>query len=198
MKYLVSLLFAYLISGAAVASDEYGEYLTLLGFKLEESNLIDIRNELGNTAIQHSGDAGDAYYGLCYVLPKDNITIIFESGEMGGKNHSLLSFVVKNATEKSKKCGILANTGSKEVKVGILELGKNIESIKSLLPQPVTDTPFGFEHKNFGQKPFSEEDIKMTQVEDMKSAFWDVFTSIEVYVHNGVINGYKVSRVTSW
>ena len=96
MKLIVSLILLYLISSASFASDNHEQYLTLLGFKLESANLLKIRDKLGNAPIHHSGDAGNSYYGLCYLLPKDNVTVIFESGEMGGKNHDLLSFVVKN------------------------------------------------------------------------------------------------------
>lgn len=187
-----------MVPSALVASDKYDQYLTLLGFKLEKANLLNIREKLGEAPINHSGDAGGSYYGLCYVLPKDNVTVYFESGEMGGKSHDLSSFVVRNSIEKKLKCGVLANTNLTEVKVGILEIGKNIESVKIKLPQPISKKSYGLQHKNFGQRPFSEADIKMTQVEDMNSAFWEVFTLIEVYEQNGLVSGYKVSRLTSW
>lgn len=198
MKSIISVILFLLAPSVLFASDKYEQYLSLLGFRLENANLINIREKLGEAPINHSGDAGGSYYGLCYVLPKHNITIYFESGEMGGKSHDLSSFVVRNAVEKKLKCGVLASTNLTEVKVGDLEIGKNIESVKIKLPQPISKKPYGLQHKNFGQRPFSEADIKMTQVEDMKSALWDVFTSIDVYERNGLVSGYKVSRLTSW
>jgi len=198
MKSIVSVILFMMIPSVSFASDKYEQFLTLLGFKLENANLINIREKLGEAPINHSGDAGGSYYGLCYVLPKHNVTVYCGAGEMGGKSHDLSSFVVKNSIERKLKCGVLANTNLAEAKVGILEIGKNIESVKIKLPQPISNKPYGLQHKNFGQRPFSEADIKMTQVEDMKSAFWDVFTSIDVYTQNGLVSGYKVSRLTSW
>jgi len=198
MKKTSLILLFLLTPDILLASDRYEQYLALLGFELEKSNLIEIQEMLGQAPINHSGDAGGSYYGLCYVLPKQEITVYFESGEMGGNKHDLLSFAVKSSVENKLKCGELSNTSLKDIKVGILSVGEKIDTIKSKLPQPISKQPYGYLHKNFGQRPFTQDDIKMTQVEDMKYAFWDVFTSIEVYEKNGLVSGYKVSRVTSW
>ena len=200
MRNIITAILTLFYVASVYASDVYDQYLSLLGFKLEETDLVKIRKKLGNAPIKHTGDAGGSYSGLCYVSPKDNVTVYFESGEMGGGNHTLLSFVVKNSLEKLQKCGNLAihNKGSNIFKVGVLELGKDIKHVKLLLPQPVIDTPNGIQHKHFGKIPFTKEDIERTQVQDMEYAFWDVFISIEVFEKNDVVNGYKVSKITSW
>ena len=198
MKLKISIIFFLLIPSVIFASEKYEPYITFLGFKLEKDNLTNIKEKLGEAPINHSGDAGDSYYALCYVLPKHNITIYFESGEMGGHNHDLLSFMVKKSKEDKLQCGALTNISLSDIEVGILKIGKDKNSIKTKLPQPISKKPFGIQHKNFGKNPFSEEDIKRMQVENMEYAFWDVFTSIEVYEQNGFISGYKVSRVTSY
>jgi len=101
---LIALVFS--ISNA-YAGDVYESYTSLLGFKLEKTNLHKIINKLGHTTIRHTGDAANSYYGICYVSKENNISVYFESGEMGGNEHTLLSFRVKNKVEKAHECGIL-------------------------------------------------------------------------------------------
>ena len=198
MKRIINIIIFSILPAVVIAADKYDPYISLLGYKLEKSNLIEIKKALGEAPINRSGDAGGSYYGVCYLLPRHNITVYFESGEMGGNDHDLLSFVVKETKEEKLKCGVLPDIKPSALKVGVLSLGKDANSVKGKLPGPVKKTKHGFEHKNFGKRQFTEEDIKMNQVDDMKYAFWDVFTAIEVFTHNGKITGYKVYRVTSW
>ena len=190
----IKILLILSMSTAVQATDEY---LTLLGFKLEKTNLFEIQKRLGNVPIKHAGDAGDSYYGICYLSRENNATVYFESGEMGGHEHTLLNFVVKNALEKSQKCGELKNNIG-DLRLGVIKLGKSIDEVRKELPQPVKVVADGLEYRQMTRLPFTKEDIERTKIKDLNEAYWDVSVTIRVFEENGTVSGYEVSKVTSW
>jgi hypothetical protein len=197
MKILASIIAGLLIANPVAAYDGYEKYLSLLGFKLEETNLNEIRKELGASNIIHTGDAAASYYALCYVSPDEKKMIIFESGEMGGGDHTLLSFIVKKANQDAKNCSKLGKAYT-NYDVGVLSVGQNFEAVRREMPQPITETKNGVQHKHFGKIPFTKKEIEKHSVQDMKYANWDVSIFIDVYIKQGIVSGYKVSKVTSW
>lgn len=191
---LLGLLFGV----QAVASDTYDPYLSLMGFKLEETDLYKIQEKLGNSSIQQSMAMNGPHYAICYFLNKNNATIFFESGVMGGKQHQLLAYTVKSGIEKADGCTSLLSSEN-NIHLGELDLGKEINVVKKSLPQPVEDIPgYGYLHKHFYRKPFSKKDIERSGVKDMANAFWSVSIFIEIFENQGTVNGYKVSKQTSW
>lgn len=66
----------------------------------EGTTLVEIARELGGD-IQHAGDAGDSTYWLCYTQPGSATTpaaiVWFQSGEMGGADHTLAALAVETA-----------------------------------------------------------------------------------------------------
>lgn len=191
-------LFALLFISQANASDNYEQYLSLLGFKLEETDLFKVKEKLGDSEIKQSMDVTGPKYSICYFINKDKTTVHFESGLMGGKQHQLLAFSVKYGTNKSEGCSALAVSGI-ETHLGVLHLGEKIKLVKKALPQPVEDIPgHGYLHKHFYKRPFSKKDIQRTGVKDMSQAFWSVSIFIEVFESQGKVTGYKVSKQTSW
>lgn len=188
-----------LLSGAqAIASDTYDPYLSLMDFKLEETNLYKIQEKLGNSSIQQSMAMNGPRYTICYFLNKNNATIFFESGVMGGKQHQLLAYTVKTGIEKADECIPLLSSEN-NIHLGELGLGKEINVVKRLLPQPVEEiSGYGYLHKHFYRIPFSKEDIERSGVKDMANAFWSVSIFIEIFESQGKVTGYKVSKQTSW
>jgi len=181
----------------SVAVQATDEYLTLLGFELEKTNLFEIQKKLGEVPIKQTGDAGDSYYGICYLSKENNAIVYFESGEMGGSDHTLLSFVVKNTLEKSQQCGELKNNIG-DLMLGVIKLGRSIDEVRKELPQPVKVVADGLEYRQMTRLPFTKEDIARMKIKDMNEAYWDVSVTIRVFEENGTITGYEVSKVTSW
>ncbi len=189
-----TILLVLSISAVAHATEEY---LTLLGFELEKTDLFKIQNRLGKTPIKHTGDAAESYDGICYTSGENNATVYFESGEMGGPEHTLLGFTVKRTGETSQVCGDLDGHHA-DLKLGAIELGKNIDVVRRELPQPVKNMPGGVEYQQISRLPFTEEDRKSTQIKDVGNAYWDVTVTIRVFEENGAVVGYEVSKVTTW
>lgn len=197
MLNIIITLFGLLLVSQAIASDSHNQYLSLMGFKLEETNLYKIQEKLGDTPIQQSMTIYGPHYSICYFVNKNNATVFFESGTMGGKQHQLLAYAVKTGADKNDGCMPLLS--SKNIELGALSLGKEISLVKKSLPQPVEDIPgYGYLHKHFDKLPFSKKDIERTGVEDMSQAFWGVSIFIEVFEIQGKVTGYKVSKQTSW
>jgi len=189
---ILSLYFTY----NSHATDVYAPYLSLLGFKLEESTLYEIKEELGDATIIQSGNVTKSDFSICYTSGKN--TIYFNSNEMGGNRHRLLSFSVKNYIHKQEQCGHLTVHDS-DLQLGNIKIGTNIKTVISLIPQPVENIKgYGYLHKHYSKLPFSEKDIERTRVKNMDHAFWSVLIFIEVFTENDKINGFKVSKSTSW
>lgn len=66
----------------------------------EMTSLVEIADTLGGD-IQHAGDASDSTYWLCYSQPGSATTaaaiVWFQSGEMGGDEHTLGAIAVETA-----------------------------------------------------------------------------------------------------
>ena len=116
-----------LIAAVVAAGDRLGETFTRpLGFQLGGMNLEEIRQRLGPATLQHSGDAGESEYVVCYVARKAGIQIAFKSGEMGGNDHQLLGFSMqKVGRAPSRECLALSprQEASLTFAIGGLRLG---------------------------------------------------------------------------
>ena len=193
----VVFVLALFATTATYADSVYDKHISLMGFKLEETNLYKIREVLGSVPIIHTGDAADSYYGICYTSKPYNITVHFESGEMGGNQHTLLSFVVTNSVDQSNNCGDLT-VKPKALKLGSIMLGKDINSIKGFLPQPLKIIDGGIVHQHISKIPFSKNDISKYQLLDLKNACWYTSIAIEIVGVKNLISSYRVSKITTW
>ena len=187
----------FLILSMSAVVQAADEYLTLLGFELEKTTLSEIQSRLGTAPIKHTGDAAEAYYGICYLSREHNATVYFESGEMGGPEHTLLGFAVRNTMEKSQICGDL-KTDQTNLTLGAIEPGRNIDDVRRELPQPVKNISNGIQYQQLTQVPFTKKEVESMQIQEMRHAFWDVTVTIRVFEDNGTVSGYEVSKVTSW
>ena len=195
-KSIIMILLLLSISITTYANDKY---YSLLGFELEKTNLFEIQKKLGNVPMKHTGDAGGSYYSICYVSKKANVTVYFESGEMGGDEHTLLGFTVKNSLENHQICGNLDTYKTKNnFNIGEIKLGEEIKNIQKLIPLPMKEISNGIKYQTSFQTPFTQEDINRTNVKDMNFAFWDTVVTIKIFANNGIINRFSIYKVTSW
>jgi len=190
----LKILLAVALSSGVHATEAYW---TLLGFELEKTTLFDIQKKLGEAPIRHAGDAAASSYEVCYQSPEHRATLSFLSGEMGGPDHTLLGFAVRSTEKKRRDCGSLT-ADQTLLKLGVLELGKNIDAVRRSLPQPVRTLPDGLEYHHITKLPFTPEERERMHIENPGDAYWDVSVAIRVYEANGRITGYEVSKVTSW
>ncbi|TPW17879.1 MAG: hypothetical protein FD130_489 [Halothiobacillaceae bacterium] len=187
---ILSLSFSFTVD----AVEGYDRYLSLMGMTLEETNLHAIREKLGNTPLKNDDDS----YSICYSSKQSNATLFFGSNELGGSKQRLLNFYVKNGVAAEDQCTAIT-ADPKLFRLGAIELGKDINTVKRQLPQPVEEIKErGLLHRYYGKIPFSKKEIERLQVEDLNHAFWSLLLFIEVFEEQGVVSGYKVSKLTSW
>ncbi|MFT3929243.1 MAG: hypothetical protein QM709_02995 [Spongiibacteraceae bacterium] len=191
---IISLILIFSIS--SFAEEDINSYLTFNGFQLEKTTIQDVLKSYGVTEIHQEGDAGDSYTAICYHYPKQNVTVYFESGEMGG-GETLLSYKFTAGLEHKFPCGNVNEAGSAGLKLASLKIGMKTESALSSLPKnPHTKEGLTFTYWN--KIPFTQEEIVSNKVKDMQYAFWDEIITIEIHDEKGLVNGFSVSKATSW
>ncbi len=196
MRRLISIVALACIPVAACAANNLSSYFTFMGFTLESTELSEIQEAMGVAPIYQRGDAAESYSVICYRLPKDNITVYFESGEMGGGT-ILLSYRVANESSPDFTCANATNARIRDFNVGALVIGSKTNVVISSLPKGyIADGKLGFSY--FTKIQFTKEQIAKYEVEDMQYAFWDQSVNIEIIADGNVLNGFRVSKVTSW
>ena len=181
---------------SALGSENLDHYFSFMGFHLEKTELSEIREVLGDAPTHQEGDAANSYTAICYRILNSNITIYFESGEMGGGKR-LISYRVNEEEKPDFPCGQTDDKRINKYSTGALKIGSNTEKTIESLPSGIEsrDGNFFFYYTKI---PFTEEEIEKFDVQDMKYAFWDQGVTIQLFIGKNTINGYRVTKVTSW
>jgi hypothetical protein len=98
MRSAIAAMLAWtsLAASPSAAPQPPGEQFTeLMGVRLLNVTLADVQARLGKADLAESGDAGEYLATICYLDPSTRTTVVFKSGEMGGPNHELLGFEVR-------------------------------------------------------------------------------------------------------
>lgn len=196
MKQTLAFIVALVFSINLQANETLEQYFLFNGYNLEETELSSIIKQLGDAPIHKEGDAHDSYTGICYQDPNANVTVYFESGEMGG-GKTLLSYKVTQGMNSDFPCYKLPTDMHLNYSIGNLKLGSRLETTIQSLPKKTysrEDLLFWYINKI----PFTNEDILRTGVENMKYAFWNQTVTIELFSEEKIISGYRVYKVTSW
>jgi len=196
MKIITALISTLLSFNIALAGENLEQYFNLMGFTLEESKISDVLKMMGDTVVHKEGDAANSYTGVCYFYPKNNVTVYFESGEMGG-GETILSYKVIQSHESKYPCETIKTAPSKYFEIGNLKLGKDLKDTIDSLP-PNVDSRKNLIFSYHTKIPFSKEDIARTKVEDMEYAFWDQSVTIQLFSEQNIVTGYSISKITSW
>ena len=184
------------ISVPALAVESLDHYFSFMGFKLEEVELSEIESKLGNALTHQKGDAAYSYTAICYRIPKNRVTVYFESGEMGG-GRTLLSYRVVEEADPDFTCGQSNSEVLENYNTGVLAIGNDIDKTIGLLPGGI-ESREGLLFLYHTKIPFTEAQIKKFEVQDMNYAYWDQSVTIELFPINNSINGFRVTKVTSW
>jgi hypothetical protein len=185
-----------ILAAPALAADDLEHYFRFMGFQLEKTELSEIRKELGDAPIHQEGDAANSYTAICYRIPQKNITVYFESGEMGG-SRTLLGYRVVKEAKPDFPCGHSRKEIIENYNIGALVIGNNFDKTIGLLPSGVKAQE-GYSFIYLTKIPFTNEEIKRLDVRDMKYAYWDQSVTIVLYPRESTLSGYRVTKVTSW
>lgn len=153
-------------------------------FEFEKTALSEIQKAAGTGAIDHSGDAVESQYWLCYSF--NNQTVWFIShGEMGGNNHVLTQV---QAISKNLGCAIPQKDFQK-IKSSFGWLGMSAKELHELLGRPASQSTNNFQYYYAG---------KIRGPYDGKIVDWDVSAYIEATTENNKVTSIYASHVTSY
>lgn len=136
-----------------------------MGFKLGESKISDVLEKLGDTVIHKEGDASTSYTGVCYFYPVKNVTVYFESGEMGG-GETLLCYKVMQDFDSKYPCKEIMELPKESFQIGDLNIGDDLETAISALPKNISSRD-GMAFDYYDRIPFTKEEIERLKVKDM-------------------------------
>jgi len=196
MRFQILLITLSMMPTLAAGSYNLDSYFVFMGFELEETELAEIQEVLGIAPTHQEGDAAYSYTAICYRVPGGNVTVYFESGEMGG-GRRLLSYRIVEEEKSDFKCGNTQKKRINEYKIGALEIGKGIENTIASLPSEI-ESRDGNDFYYYKKIPFTEEEIKRLEVKNMKYAFWDQSITIQLFSTGDAVSGYRVTKITSW
>lgn len=173
------------------------DYFKFMGFELEETELATITNILGSAQINQSGDGADSYAAVCYRVPGKNITIYFESGEMGGGT-TLLSYRVKTEATSEFPCGTSISKLLSQYNIGVLVLGERMDKVFAGLPKN-PELKLGNRIVYSVSIPLTEEEVMKFGMskEDFGHVFRDTQVTINLSSENAVLTGFSVYKVTT-
>lgn len=180
----------------AAGSENLESYFRFMGFELEKDDLTGIQKILGTAPTHQEGDAANSYTAICYRVAGENLTVYFESGEMGGGS-ILLGYRVIAEDSPDFRCGSTDSRKINEYKIGVLEIGAEIEDIIESLPGEI-ESRDGNNIYYYKKVPFTDEEIERLEVKNMKYAFWDQSVTIQLFSAGNLVSGYRVVKVTSW
>jgi hypothetical protein len=158
--------------------------------KFEQTTLGEIVNAIGHGAIDHSGDASESIYWLCYTLPSQRIWLI-SHGEMGGSDHTLTqvsAVTLSPNIDENASCPSLPKS-FQPINFDFGWVGSERQSIIESLGQPSGATEDSLTFYYSGQKPGPYQG---------KVVDWDVIGYLEMKLENDTVISINASHVTSY
>ncbi len=180
----------------AFANQNVGKFIKFQTFELEKTELKEIISIVGKTKIHKEGDAGESYTGICYYYPKQNVTVFYESGEMGGSK-TLLSYKFFSGQINKFPCATINDKGNEKFTISGLKIGQPLKHALSLLPKDPYSIQ-GMSYTYWNKIPFTESDFIKTGAKRSDNPAWDEMVTIELYENKGVVSGFGVHRVITW
>ena len=191
MKFVLFLL-TMSFSCSLFAEKSTDSFIRFNGFELEKTQLSDVIDSVGETEIHKDGDAGESYTGICYYYPNEDITIFYESGELGGSK-TLLTYKVVKGHKAKFKCLKIHETVT-EFSISGLKIDLTLKDAIDFLP----NMPYkvrGLSYIYWNKIPFNKDDYRRLNLKHEGNYVWDELVTIELYENNNLLTGYSVTRV---
>jgi len=175
----------------ALEGQEYKKFMVFMGFELENDNVFDVVKKLGPAPIYEEGDAAFYNVGVCYHLKNKSGTVKFESGQLGGKYHYLLSFVLTKDLDKDHECGKLG-VEIDDLSLGGIKIGKQYAKAYKLLPKPITIFSYGSYHERLNRIKAIDKSYG-----EVKTYICEESIFIQVLHENGIVKSVSSSKITA-
>lgn len=161
--------------------------------EFEKTTLKEIRDALGSGSsgsIEHSGEAGDSQYWLCYALQNQRFWLI-SNGEMGGPEHALTqvhAVTTSSNTQVNASCPPVPKRFQK-ISFSFGWIGTDKKSLVKALGQPSGIQGDRLIYSYEGKKPGENEG---------QTVEWDVVGYIELKIAHDKVTSLYASHVTSY
>jgi len=189
MKNKIIILFIFLLTNcnAQYSFDSTGRVFSkLYGVKLEKATINEVQRLLGDAEIYQDGDAASSSTRVNYFIKKDNLYIVFDSGEMGGGviinsfNISLIpvkeKYTINSRVSMSRKDLQGIHLGMSKIDFFkifpskyIMDSSKQDYDKIGFFDIKKPDRFILFDNKI----PMTKEDIKYFRIKNLKNAFFD-------------------------
>jgi hypothetical protein len=169
-----------------VQSIRFGSFVA----EFEKTTLDEIRDTLGSGLIQHTGDAAQSQYWLCYSLSSQHIWLI-SHGEMGGSDHVLTqvqAISTISTSEVNAECPQIP-TRFQPISSNFGWIGTSQNSLLNTLGQPSGTQGDRLIFYYAGKKPGSYYGQRVE---------WDVIGYIEVVIVDKKVSSLYATHVTSY
>lgn len=157
--------------------------LTIQGITLAKTTLNEVKAKFKSKEIYHQGDAGETLYALCFKTANGS-TIAFESGEMGGADHTIDAISINSPSTPYRLNKICEKSSAFKGKLTIngLSLGMSPDLIKTLKGKPTKSENDYLEYSyNFQEK--TEKGTK------------DTTSDLKIEFKNSAASEIKVSKI---
>ena len=175
------------------------QHLTLLGLRVGQSTIKDVRAKLGAAPLMHRDECGGKAY--CFESPRgeEPVTLIVDLW-----GDSLRSVTMETGRMRNHRCA-----SSHLVNVGLgtdggLRLGMTSREVERLLGAPNKETPHGIAYSFETRPRMSEDDIRsleadgLVRAEILEDPFWNEWSIIRVGFHNSKVQCFSVERTETW
>lgn len=156
--------------------------------EFEKTTLGEIRDTLGLGSIQHTGDAAESQYWLCYSLPSQRVWLI-SHGEMGGSDHALTQVQSVSTSSPGNALCPQIPTRFQIISLNFGWIGTTKEYLLKVLGQPsgIEDNRLIYYYGG-----------KKSGIYQGQSVEWDVIGYVEVVIIDNKVSSLYASHVTSY
>ena len=170
-------------------------YFTYMGFTLQETTLSKIQSQLGETTVEHHGDAGSSYTAICYQSISAGVTVYFETGEMGS-SEILQAYRAIKTLKSDFPCLDLPKADSGSFQIGGLVLGSEIDRVIDALP-PSRKSQNGMEIAYHKRVLLTSGGNETSDSADNLQEYFDESVWIELFPNDGRLQGFRVTKILS-
>ena len=167
-----------------------GAILGVLHLEFEKTTLPDVLLRAAVGSIQHSGDAGESIYWLCYTVSGTKPTRLWlaSHGEMGGPEHALtgVALVALKSSQPVADCPALpAHMRPMSLLGGPVRIGAEMRSLSKKLGPPSHRSGAWISYDFAGKAPGN------------CLGGFDVLNSLVLKVESGTVKAIHANQVTS-
>ncbi|MDO9183287.1 MAG: hypothetical protein Q7U04_12815 [Bacteriovorax sp.] len=169
----------------AIAKKQSDSELSIMGFTIGKSTLLDVQAKFKSKDIYKEGDAGSSTSLLCYKSSNGSI-IAFESGEMGGESHIINSISIHSSSNPYRLSKICEKTSLIKTKLALngISLGMSSDLITKLKGKP--------------SKQSSNSILYHFEVQEKNgSASVDIMSDFNIELNQNAVSALSASKVES-